>query len=433
MSHAASTFLISPFKEAAILTLDAVGEWTTTSYGYGKDNEIKLLKEIHFPNSLGLFYSAITAFLGFKVNNDEYKVMGLASYGKPIYYNKLKRLIQVKKDGSFRLNLDYFSYHYNLNMFSKKLEQEFFEPRMPESKIEQKHKDLAASLQKLLEDIIVNIANHVYKETKLNRLCLAGGVALNCVANTEILKRTKFKEVFIQPAAGDSGGALGVAYHTYNIILKNKRKIMEHAFLGPEYSNEEIKEFLIKKNIKFEELEEKELLNNVAKLIYDNKIVGWFQGRMEFGPRALGNRSILANPLNKEMKDILNNKVKHREDFRPFAPTALKEEAHKYFNIKQYDPFMLLIADVKSKKIPAVTHFDNTARLQTIEEKNNPRFYNLIKEFKRISKVPVVINTSFNVRGEPIVLSPEHAYSCFMNTGIDILVMNNFLINKINK
>ncbi|MBI2667515.1 carbamoyltransferase [Candidatus Woesearchaeota archaeon] len=433
MSHAASTFLVSPFKEAAILTLDAVGEWTTTSYGYGKNNEIKLLKEINFPDSLGLFYSTITSFLGFKVNNDEYKIMGLASYGKPIYYNRLKKLIDINEDGSYRLNRDYFAYSYKLKMFNEKLEKEFWKSRIPESKIEQKHKDLAASLQKLLEDIIIKISDYVYEQTKLDKLCIGGGIALNCVANTEILKRTKFKEIFIQPAAGDSGGALGVAYYIYNVILKNKRKTIEHVYLGPSFSNTEIRDFLINNNIKFEELEEKELLKRVARLINNNRIIGWFQGRMEFGPRALGNRSILANPTNKDMKYRLNNKVKHREDFRPFAPTALKEEVHHYFNIKQYDPFMTLVCDVKSKKIPAVTHFDNTARLQTIEERYNPKFYNLIKEFKKISKIPILINTSFNVRGEPIVCSPKNAYNCFINTGIDVLVMDNFLIEKINK
>ncbi len=434
MSHAASAFLVSPYKKAAILTVDGVGEWATTTVGYGEDNKIKIFKEIHFPHSIGLLYSAVTVFLGFKANNDEYKVMGLASYGKPKYYDNFKKILKLKEDGSFELDMSYFTYHHTMRSFSKKFVKEFGEPRKYESVITQRDKDIAASLQKITEEAIVNLAKHAYELTKVENLCIAGGVGLNCVANSKILKETKFKNVFIQPAAGDSGGAIGVATYIYNVILKHPRKYeMKNAYLGPGFSDNEIRSFLLEKNVKFKEYDEAELLKAVAKLIKDNYIIGWFQGRMEWGPRALGNRSILANACNPKMKDILNDRVKHREDFRPFAPAAIKEEVENYFDIMQYDPFMLFICDVKENKkdlVPSITHSDGSARLQSVEKEVNPRYYNLIVEFGKLSGVPVIINTSFNVRGEPIVCTPSDAYKCFMGTGIDYLVMGKFVIDK---
>jgi len=434
MSHAASAFLVSPFEEAAILTTDGVGEWTTTAYGVGRGTKIELLKEIRFPHSLGLLYSAVTAHLGFKVNNDEYKVMGLASYGKPTYYDQLKKVIDIRPDGSYHLDMSYFAYHYALRMLSDKFRREFGEPREPESEIKQEHMDLAASLQLILEEALLNAANHLYELTKMDAICLAGGVALNCVANKRILEETPFQHIFIQPAAGDSGGSLGVATYIYNVLLGNPRVYtMTNAYLGPQFSTEEIRAFLDGKGIEYEEYDLDELLPLTARLIADNKIIGWFQGRMEFGPRALGSRSILANPCNPKMKDILNDRVKHREDFRPFAPVILQEKASEYLKLDYPMPFMVLLSDVMEDKydvIPAVTHVDGTARPQTVTKEENGIYYDLVAEFEKITGVPVLINTSFNVRGEPIVCTPEDAYNCFANTGIDVLVMDRFVIYK---
>ncbi len=436
LSHAASAYLVSPFKESAILTADGVGEWTTTALGRAQGNDIELFKHIYFPHSLGLLYSTITAHLGFKVNNDEYKVMGLAPYGKPVYYDKLKRVIDVKEDGSYQLDMSYFKYHYALRMPSDKFLQEFGPVRTGE--VEQRHKDMAASVQKLLEDVLFSMLRELHKETKSDNLCMAGGVALNSVANGKIVRNTPFKRVYVQPAASDAGTSLGVAYYIWNTILGNKRSfVQKHAYLGPSYSTEEIKKFLDDNQIRYTVLKEREIGKTVAKLIWQNKVIGWFQGAMEWGPRALGARSILSNPCNPKMKDILNLKVKHREPFRPFAPAVTVEDAPDYFECDKPIPyaadFMLMVYPVvkeKQKKIPAVTHVDGSGRLQTVRKEVNERYYAMIKEFEKLSGVPIIINTSFNIRGEPIVCTPYDAYRCMMGTGIDYLVMDRFLIAR---
>ena len=434
-SHAASAFFASPFKEAAIVTIDGVGEWSTISIHHGKDNKIETLKETYFPNSLGLLYSTITAYLGFKVLNDEYKVMGLAAYGKPSYYEKFKeKLIDIKDDGSFSLNMDYFSYTHKEQMFSNKLEEEFGQRRNPGEAIEERHKDIAASLQKLTEEIVLLIVNHAYKLTNSKKLCMAGGVALNCVANGKLLQKDLFEKIFIQPAATDSGGSMGAALYTYHQILK-KEKVwsMDSAYLGPSFNNKEIKDFLDKCKIEYAKLSDEDLVKNVANLLSQDKIVGWFQGRMEFGPRALGNRSILANPKNPEMKNIVNKKVKHREEFRPFAPAMLIEKAGEYLIYNYDSPFMTINFETNidtRKNIISATHIDGTARVQTVSRERNKLFYDLIKEFENLTNVPALLNTSFNVKGEPIVCSPEDAYNCFKNTDINYLVLGNYLISK---
>lgn len=439
MAHAASTYLVSPFKKAAILTADGLGEWSTTTLGYAEDNNITIEKEIHFPHSLGLLYSAVTAHLGFKVNDHEYKVMGLAPYGKPIYYDKFKKIVKMNDDGSYKLDMSYFVYHYKLTMPSSKFIKEFGPARLRNEKIEQKHKDIAASLQKITEELVFALANHLYGITKTENLCMAGGVALNSVANGKILKNTPFKQIYIQAAAGDAGSSLGVAFYIYNTILGKKRVYtMNDAYIGPYFSAEYIKNFLDRQNISYRKFsDEKELSRQTARLIYENNVVGWFQGRMEFGPRALGARSILSNACNPNMKDILNLKVKHREHFRPFAPVVTAEDAHEYFEADKPLPipadFMLMVYPVrknKQKLVPAVTHVDGSGRLQTIRERQNPLYYAVIKEFEMLSGVPILINTSFNIRGEPIVCTPEHAYRCMMGTGIDYLVMDKFLIAR---
>jgi len=434
LAHAASSYLVSPFKEAAILTIDGVGEWTTTAIGFAKDDDITLIKEICFPHSLGLLYSAVTAHLGFRVNNDEYKVMGLASYGRPTFYEKFKKLVNLKEDGSYELDMDYFTYQYGLTMIGQKFINEFGSMRKYGSEITQRHKDIATSLQKITEEVLFRMLNHLYNMTGLDDLCMAGGVALNSVANGKILKNTPFKRIYIQPAASDAGGSVGVAMYIYSTIIGNERRyVMDSAYLGPSFDSEFIKQFLIRNDIDFKELGEKSLVKKVASLVYDNDIIGWFQGRMEFGPRALGNRSILANPCNPEMKNTLNKKVKHREDFRPFAPVVPLEDAKDYFEIDGESPFMLFVSPVKEEKrelIPSVTHVDGSARPQTVTRKQNPKYYDLIKEFEKFSGIPILINTSFNVRGEPIVCTPKDAYECFMGTGIDYLVMGNFIIEK---
>ena len=435
LAHAASTFLVSPFKKAAILTVDGVGEWATTTWGYGEGNKIILLKEIHFPHSLGLLYSAVTTYLGFKANNDEYKIMGLAPYGKPTHLNKFKEVVDIRGDGSYNLDMDYFVYHYRLSMPSKKFIEEFGPARKPKSPIDQRHKDIAASLQTILEEILFKMLNHLHRKTKCSNLCMAGGVALNSSANGKIVRNTKFKKVFVQPAASDAGGSLGAAFYVYNTILGKKRDyVMDHAYLGSEFSSDEIRNYLKKNKIKFKEFNnEDHLIEKTAKLVFENKIVAWFQGRMEWGPRALGNRTILANPCNPDMKDILNKRVKHREEFRPFAPSVLFEEQKKYFETGEYLPFMLFTHPIKKKmrkKIPSVTHVNGTGRLQSVTTELNPKYYKLIKNFEKLSRVPVILNTSFNIKGEPIVCTPEDAYRCMMGTGIDYVVMDRFLIAR---
>lgn len=434
LSHAASSFLVSPFEEAAILTADAIGEWSTTSYGMARGNNIKILKEICFPDSLGLLYTGITAYLGFKANQEEGTVMGLASYGRPTYLDKFKEIIKVKPDGSFRMDQSFFGFNRASRMYTNKFIKMFGKDRKPEDKIEDRHRDIAASLQKFTEEVVVKMARHVSGETKLDRLCLAGGLFLNCIANNKILEEAAIKEVFIQPAAGDSGAALGVACYIYSSILGNPRNyIMADAYLGPEFSASQIKRALMKEGLDFEELDDTVLFKYIADKIGNNKIIGWFQGRMELGPRALGNRSILANPCNPRMKDILNSRVKKRESFRPYAPAVLEERAQEFFELKNLSPFMLLATQVRQEKkdsIPAVTHVDGTARVQTVNKNTNPRLWNLIKEFEIITGIPVLINTSFNLRGEPIVCSPEDAISSFKKSQMDYLVLGNCVVEK---
>jgi carbamoyltransferase len=433
-SHAASAFFASPFEEAAIVTIDAVGEWISTAIHYGKGNEIKTLKLINFPHSLGLFYSTITSYLGFKVLSDEYKVMGLAAWGKPIYYTKFKKLIDFNDDGSFKLNMKYFSYTHSERMFSDELIKEFGKPRKYDGKIGKKHMDIAASLQKITEDIILRIVRHAYDLTKSENLCMAGGVALNSVANGKILMSKIFKNVFFQPAATDAGGAMGAALYAYNRVLGEKRKyVMKNAFLGPKFSDKEIREFLETRNTKFERLSEKEIIKTTAEAIAKDKIVGWFQDRMEVGPRALGHRSILANPSNPKMKAILNEKVKHREWFRPFAPSLLLDEVERYFEFNLDMPFMIITLPVKKERrreIISATHIDGTARPQTTIPRREKIYHDLIEKFYSLTGIPAIINTSFNLRGEPIVCLPEDALNDFMKTRMDYLILGNYLLSK---
>jgi len=434
-AHAASSFLVSPFKKAAIITMDGVGEWDTTTWGWGENEKIYLEKTIHFPHSLGLLYSAFTYYCGFKVNSGEYKLMGLAPNGKPKYTKKIyDNLIDVKNDGSFRLNMDYFCYEHGLKMIGSKFEELFGASPLEPEKLPhpQFYRDIASSIQKVTEEIILKLVNHVYKETKIENLCMAGGVALNCVANGRIVKETPCKNLYIQPAAGDAGGAIGTAYYIYNTLLGNKRNfVMDQAYYGPGYSKSEIKNFLDKNKIKYTEFKNDGLLfKQIAKNLNDQKIGGFFNGRMEWGPRALGARSIIADPRSSKMQDILNLKIKHREPFRPFAPSVMEDKAGEYFDLNQPSPYMLLVAQVKKKKIPAVTHVDNSARIQTVSEKQNSRYYNMIKAFYQLSGCPVIVNTSFNIRGEPIVNTPQQAYNCFMGTEMDFLVLENFLLDK---
>ena len=435
LSHAASAFLVSGFEDAVVLTADGVGEWTTVSYGTAKGNKINILKETRFPHSLGLLYTAVTTYLGFEALEGEGKVMGLAAYGKPRHMDKFQEIVRLNPDGSFRLNQRFFSFfNEGGRMYNKKFISLFGAERAPEDKIEERHCDIAASLQKVVEDTIIAMVNLIHDNIKIDRLCLAGGLFLNCVLNHKILEQTPFKKIFIQPAAGDNGGALGVAAYIYHTIFNHSRNyVMNNAFLGPEFSLSQIKRVLINQNINFKELESLELCKYIARKIADNKVIGWFQGRMEFGPRALGNRSILANPCNPGMKDILNLRVKKREAFRPYAPAVLEEKAEEYFTLKDVSPFMLLAAMVredKRKAVPAVTHVDGTSRGQTVSRSCNPRFWLLIKEFENITGIPLVINTSFNLKGEPVVCSPEDALSCFRNTELDVLVLENFVVER---
>lgn len=441
LSHAAYTFFTSPFSEAAILTIDGVGEWTTTSFGTAKNSEIKLTYDIRWPHSLGLFYSAFTYFLGFQVNEGEYKLMGLSSYGKPRFYDLiLDELIDVKDDGSIHLDMRYFAFTYDKVMTNDKFSELFgISPRREDGKTEQIHYDIGASAQRVLEDILLKMVNHIYKKTNQKHLCLGGGVALNGVANYRVLKEGPFEDIHIPPSPGDAGSAIGCAQYSYYIQEQNERiidrelstRIWETVYVGPHYTNNDIKLFLDSKQISYLTLERQNLLENTAKLISEKKVVGWYQGRMEWGPRALGNRSILADPRDASMKDILNEKIKHRESFRPFAPSILEEYVSEYFDLDIPSPYMLLVAPVKRpEKIPAVTHVDGTGRLQTVSKKSNPLYYDLIYEFFKITNIPVVINTSMNVKGEPIVNTPEQAYAMLTKTDMDHLVMGNFLISK---
>ena len=459
-SHGASAFFPSPYEEAAILTMDGVGEWTTSSFGVGTGNKINLLADIRFPHSLGLLYSAFTYYTGFKVNSGEYKLMGLAPYGKPKYKDLiLRELIDLKQDGSFKLNMDYFDYCTGLRMINKKFESLFgVPPRKPESKLTQVYMDIARSIQDVTEEIMLRIAKHIRKETKQKNLCLAGGVALNCVGNARILLEGIFENIWIQPASGDAGGALGAALFVWYQCLNNKRAadgkkdFQKGSYLGPEYKNGYVLDFLKKKNVTYAELKEEEVPEKIADLIADGKVIGWFQGRMEFGPRALGARSIIGDARSPKMQEEMNLKIKFRESFRPFAPSVIKEKVSDYFDINVESPYMLLVAPVNNKvrkdvnsedklsgldklsvvrsTIPAVTHIDYTARLQTVSKDNNPIFYKLISKFNEKYGCAVIINTSFNVRGEPIVCTPEDAYLCFMRTNMDYLVLGNYLIEK---
>ena len=434
MSHAASTFLVSPFEESAIVTIDGVGEWATSTIGKGSGTEIELLKETRFPHSLGLLYSAATYYLGFKVNSAEYKVMGLAPYGTPKYYDKVLELVHFEDDGSFKMNMKYFAYDYGLRMTNQNFSRLFGRPvREAESKLEQFHMDVASSIQKVTEDIVLRMANHAHELTGSKNLCMAGGVALNCVANGRLLREGPFDEIFIQPAAGDAGGAVGVAAYLYHTVLNNKREyVWNHAYLGPSFSTDEIGDYLNANEIKYTELSEDELLDRTTGAIVDQKVVGWFQGRMEFGPRALGSRSILADARNPENKDVVNMKIKFRESFRPFAPSVLVDRVNDYFELDQPSPYMLLVDQVREDKrmIPSVTHVDGSARIQTVDRETNPLYYDLIKRFEDKTGCAVIINTSFNVRGEPIVCTPHDAYMCFMRTNMDVLVMDRFYLDK---
>jgi len=461
-SHAASAFYPSPFKEAVILTLDGVGEWATTTVAIGKENKITMLKEIHFPHSIGLLYSAFTYYIGFRVNSGEYKVMGLAPYGNPKYKELiLKELIDLKQDGSFRLNMRYFNYATGLTMTNDKFSNLFGEKvRDPKKELlTQFHMDIAASIQAVIEDIVLKLTTSISKETKIKNLCMAGGVALNCVANGKVLKKDIFKNIWLQPAAGDAGGSLGSALALWYQELGNSRHVetnsddMKGSFLGPSFDDNQVETTLKSLGANYEKLTEEDLLDSVANELKNEKTIGWFQGRMEFGPRALGARSIIADPRSEKMQKELNLKVKFRESFRPFAPSVLREEVNNWFDLNCDSPYMLLVADVKKNiqvpmskddqklfginklkkkrsSIPAVTHVDYSARVQTVHKETNPRYYKLLEKFKKITGCPVLVNTSFNVRGEPIVCTIEDAYRCFMGTNLDLLVCENFVLFK---
>ena len=461
LSHAASAFYPSPFQRAAVLTMDGVGEWTTTSLALGEGRALKVMREIHFPHSLGLLYSAFTYYTGFKVNSGEYKVMGLAPYGRPVYAQKIKdHLIDIKDDGSFRLNLDYFEYCTGLTMTNSKFDKLFGAPRRkPEDRLAQREMDLAASIQAVTEEVVLKLAESIRKETGERNLCLAGGVALNCVANGKLLRKKYYDRLWLQPAAGDAGGALGAALVAYHLHKGAQRTVqpgldaMQGGYLGPEFNNLEIEMRLRKAGAVFETLDDEELLDACAASLAEGKAIGWFQGRMEFGPRALGARSIIGDARSPSMQKTLNLKVKYRESFRPFAPSVLAEDAAKWFDIDAESPYMLLVADVKDEhriamsaeqeklfgidklnvprsSIPAVTHVDYSARVQTVHRETNSRYYELISKFKKLTGCPVIVNTSFNVRGEPIVGSPEDSFRCFMGTEIETLAVGNCFLRK---
>ena len=439
MSHAAHAFYTSPFEEAAILTVDGVGEWTTASFGTAKNNTIQLTNDIRWPHSVGLFYSAFTYFLGFQVNEGEYKLMGLSAYGKPKYYDLIiNNLIDVKDDGSIHLNMKYFAFTHDKVMTNDKFSKLFgIPPKKKHDETLQIHFDIGASAQKVLEEIILKMAQHVYKKTRMKNLCFGGGVALNGVANYNLLKNGPFDNIHIPPSPGDAGSAVGCAQYSYYIHHFQKKNIennpsvtiRENVYVGPSYTNEEIRKFLDSDKVSYEKLDEQSLLERTAKLISEGNIVGWYQGKMEWGPRALGNRSILADPRDAKMKDILNEKIKHRESFRPFAPSIMEEYVSDYFDIDVPSPYMLMVTNVKQpKKIPAVTHIDGTGRLQTVSAESNPLYYNLINEFYKITGIPVLINTSMNVMGEPIVNTPEQAYAMITKTDMDCIIMGDNLI-----
>lgn len=499
-SHAGSAFFPSPYKDAAFLTIDGVGEWTTTSYGIGRDNQIRIIGEIDFPHSLGLLYSAFTYYCGFKVNSGEYKLMGLAPYGQPKYVDIIRNeLIDLKEDGSFKLNMKYFNYCAGLTMTHNRFHKLFgSSPRKAESTISQKHMDIAKSIQVVTEEIMIRMVKHIHKETGMKYLCLAGGVALNCVANGRILREGPFDDIWIQPAAGDAGGALGSALFVWYQYLDNKRVVAEGkdfqkgSYLGPCFSDEDIEKFLKENGAFFENIETKDIPERIAKIIADDHVVGWFQGRMEYGPRALGARSIIGDARSNEMQSIMNLKIKYRESFRPFAPSVLEERVSDYFEIKGKSPYMLLVSNVVKNRLksplseqeiktqideqkerlrqeveelkrlkrfddaqrlaavsnnedylrfrtiihsvrsdlPAITHVDYSARVQTVNREDNPLYYDMIKAFENLTGCPVIINTSFNVRGEPIVCKPEEAYKCFMRTQMDYLIMGSYLLDK---
>lgn len=465
LSHAASAYLCSPFDEAAILTVDGVGEWVTASYGVGRGNDIRLLKQIEFPHSIGLLYSAFTAFLGFEINEGEYKVMGMAPYGVPRYVDKVWKLVHQNTDGSFSLDMDYFCFHYSTDQtYNQKFVRLFGEPRpsnlqfftaetgFPKyfgappgnyselCKLNQHYADVAASIQQVTEELLLGMANNLYRETGIKRLCIAGGVGLNSVANARILKETPFEQLFVQPAAGDGGGALGAALWAYNCLFGKPRNFtMQHAYWGRSDSDAEISDFLRQNDVPFRCFEnDDELLDGVVERLIQGKVVGWSQGRFEWGPRALGNRSILADPRNPNMKDIVNAKIKFREPYRPFAPSVLSECAEKYFDLPQakcHHParYMLYVVPVRESQrntLPAITHVDGTGRLQTVFRDQSPRYYRLIERFGQITGVPVLLNTSFNLKGEPIVNTPANAFDTFSKSEMDSLVLENFLVEK---
>jgi carbamoyltransferase len=459
-AHAASAFYPSPFSEAAILTIDGVGEWATASYGFGQCNDITLLKELHFPDSLGLLYSAFTYFTGFKVNSGEYKLMGLAPYGVPRYKDIiLSELVDMKEDGSIRLNLSYFDFLGGLRMTNRHFSRLFGgPPRQPETEITQREMDIAASIQEVTEEIVINMGRHVYKETGKKSLCLAGGVALNCVANGRILREGAFEDIWIQPAAGDAGGALGAALSVWHRYLGNDRQVFEGhdrqkgSYLGPSFSNQEVKTFLESRGYPYHDLNSGNRSRIIADQILEGKIVGYMQGRMEFGPRALGARSILGDARRQDTQTVMNLKIKYRESFRPFAPTVLEEKVSEYFDIDRPSPYMLLVADVRKERrlpqpspdakpmmerlkvkrsdVPAVTHLDYSARLQSVNQRDKPDYHSVISAFESLSGCAVIVNTSFNVRGEPIICTPEDAYRCFMRTEMDVLVIEDCILFK---
>ncbi|MDQ7816888.1 MAG: carbamoyltransferase [Melioribacteraceae bacterium] len=461
-SHAASAFFPSPFKRAAFLTIDGVGEWATSSWGTGNENRIEIISELHWPHSLGLLYSAFTYFTGFKVNSGEYKVMGLAPYGEPKYVKKIyDHLVDLKEDGSFKMNMDYFNYNTGLTMTNDKFSDLFDgPPRKPETNLTQREMNLARSVQDVTEEIMIRMARNVKKVTGEKYLCLAGGVALNCVGNGKLLREGIFEDIWIQPAAGDAGGALGaalIAHYHYNnknhSERKNNRDLQSGSYLGTNYTDDGIEKFLLKFSLPYHKVSENELIDNISNAIADEKVIGWFQGRMEFGPRALGARSIIGDARSVEMQKKMNLKIKHRESFRPFAPSVLAEKVNEWFELDRESPYMLLVAEVKKEKqrkmtddelrlwgidklnivrsgIPAVTHVDYSARIQTVHKEDNAIYHRLIKKFFEKTGCPVIVNTSFNVRGEPIVESPLDAYKCFMRTEMDILALGNFILYK---
>jgi carbamoyltransferase len=460
LSHAASAFFPSPFRNAAILTMDGVGEWSTTSLAIGTENNLEVHKEIHFPHSLGLLYSAFTFYTGFKVNSGEYKVMGLAPYGEPRYINQIKdNLIDIKEDGSFNLNMGYFNYCTGLTMTNNRFHELFNgPPRKSESLITKKEMDLAASIQAVTEEVVIKLAKGIKKTTKLKNLCLAGGVALNCVANGKLLNEKIFDKIWIQPACGDAGGAIGAALNIHYLMLKKPRIIttqdsMQGSFLGPDFTQKDIENRLDEAGAKYKKVTDKDLIEIAANFLSQGKVIGWHQGKMEFGPRSLGGRSILADPRSSLIQKQLNLKIKYRESFRPFAPSILSEEVSNWFELETESPYMLMVANIKKNKripinkkdstlvgidklkvyrskIPAVTHVDFSARIQTVHKKTNPKYHQLITKFKEITGCPILVNTSFNVRGEPVVCSPEDAFNCFMGTGIEVLIIGNCILEK---